>query len=353
MYIVVFALVMVILLYWIFCSTKQCKPDLCSTYNVGVNPAGMALCGEYLFVANNNNYGIQGSDSVTVINVKTGKLEATIQDSSFNGPYTITADSCCEFVYVTNSNASTVTKISTDTLSVVDILQGFDGPSGLILHGKYAFVNNYGATPGKGSGNGNTISVYDLKTKTIVKTITTDLAPAAITKYDDKLIVVNYVNGNPGTGTLQIIHMDTYIVDEKKATGLSGPFDVVTDGCTAYVSNFGSNNFFPYGNTVSGINLKTLKIDSVITLGIQPSGLALCDNKLYVTNYNTLYSDASFSQLVPGQGTVSIIDVCDKKCPKICPCVKVVGQSPANIIVCHGVAYVSNYTSNTVNAFRV
>jgi len=313
----------------------------------------MALCGDYLFVANNNNYGIKGSDNVTVINVRTGLLETTINDTSFNGPYTITASECCDFVYVTNSNASSVTKISTHTLSVVDVLTGFDGPSGFVLYGGYAFVNNYGATPGKGSGNGTTISVYDLKAKTIIKTITTDLAPAAMTKCDNKLIVVNYVDGNPGTGTLQVINMDTFAIDGEKVTGLSGPFDVVSDGHTAYVTNFGSNNFFPYGTTVNGVNLKTRKIDSVINVGIQPSGIALCRDKLYVTNYNTLYSDPQFSQLVAGQGTVSVIDVCDKRCPKICPCVKVVGQSPANLIVCGGVAYVSNYTSNTVNTFRV
>src|SRR5689334_23350630 len=61
------------ILYWMYCRRHTKFHEIAltpvGTTTTGVNPAGMAIshCGKYLFVANNNNYGIDGSDSVTVI----------------------------------------------------------------------------------------------------------------------------------------------------------------------------------------------------------------------------------------------------------------------------------------------
>lgn len=341
--------------YWK--SSTCCKGNDGTLANVGVTPAGMVICQGKLFVANNNNYGIEGEDSVTVIDLSTNLPITKIQHPSFNQPYTITSDYCCQYLYVTNSAGSTVTKIDAGALNVVDVLEGFDGPSGFVLseNGKLAFVNNYGATPGLGSGNGHSISVYDLTTNEIIKQIDTDLAPAAmaISYPKSQLVVVNYVDGNPGTGTLQVINTNNLTVtDASTVTGLSGPFDVVLspNGCVAYVANFGSNNFFPFGTTVSIVDLVAHKIVWNVTTGIQPSGLALAGCYLYVTNYNTLYSDPEFSQLVPGQGTVSVIklDGCGLHGELICPTFAA-GQSPANILYCNHKLYVSNYSSNTIS----
>jgi len=51
-----------------------------ATINTGVNPAGIAITpgGRYCYVANNNNYSINGQDSVTVIDLSLGITIKTI-----------------------------------------------------------------------------------------------------------------------------------------------------------------------------------------------------------------------------------------------------------------------------------
>ena len=58
---------------------------------VGVTPAGIAVPPNSLFayVANNNNYGIVGGNTVSVLNLTTNTLQTTVSDPSFNEPYTV------------------------------------------------------------------------------------------------------------------------------------------------------------------------------------------------------------------------------------------------------------------------
>jgi len=335
-----------------------------NTFNVGVTPAGIAITndGRHVFVANNNNYTIPGSDSVTVLDTRQSQPVTTIQDVSFVQPYTVTMNACSTLAYVTNSaspltvaDAGTVTVINVKTRAVDHVLSGFDGPSSFVLvkNGEAAYVGNYGADGGVGSGNGNTISVVNLSTRTIVATIVVDQAPAAMTASPDGkfVYVVNYVDGNPGTGTFQVIDTALDTVVFTLGGGFSGPFGIAVapNGKRAYVTNFGSNNFEPYGTTVSVVNLKTVPrvaIEATISVGIQPSGVAVSRDSrtVYVSNYNTLYNSPALTTLVPGQGTVSVIDA---KTRKVCNTL-IVHQSPANVALCRDRLFVSNYTSNTV-----
>lgn len=350
---------------------KQCAHvygKVINTVNTGVNPAGLAITpkGKYVYVANNNNYGIQGQDSVTVIDLKTGLPVKTIFDPSFNEPYTVTINDAGTKAYVTNSGGSTITVIDIDTDTVVNVIDGFDGPSGLVIKGSTGYVNNYGATPGVGSGNGTTVRVVDLNTDTIVgPPITVGLAPAAlaITHNGDYVYTVNYVDGNPNTGTLSKIDTKTNTIVATIGPfqdGFSGPFNIVIspNGRKAYVTNFGSNNFVPFGTTVSVVDLKTHTIRTQIPLGIQPSGIDLTPNGKYavVSNYNTLYAyvtppPVQYLNLTPGQGTVNIIDLETNCVVATIP----VNQSPANVAITPDGKYacVTNYTSNTMNVIRL
>lgn len=314
------------------------------TFNTGVTPTGIALSKNKVFVANNNNYGITGQDSVTVI--KHNNV-TTIYDASFNQPYTITIDCKEKYAYVTNSNGSTITIIHVKSNIVEGIISGFDGPSGMAIYGNMGYVINYGG-PILGSGNGTTVSVVDLKLRTIVNTINVALAPAAINISGKKVYVVSYVDGNSGTGIISVIDTKTNTVIDSSA-GLSGPFDIAISSCgkMGYVTNFGSNNFAPFGTTVSVIKLKSLQFIKNINTGIQPSGICIspCDNYLYVTNYNTLYAEPSFTNLTPGQGTVAVIDT---HTYKILDNIEV-NQSPANIACTDKFLYVTNFISNTLN----
>ncbi len=341
-------------------STKKCNRVI-ATIAGGENPAAIAITpdGKYAYVANNNDDSIAGEDTVSVIDLETNAVIETITDASFNQPYTVTINSDGTKVYITNSNSTTVSIIDTATNTVIGTIGGFDGPSGFAItpDGKTAYVNNYGGPSGVGSGNATTVRVVDIATNSIVgSAITVDLAPAglAITPDGAFVYVINYVDGNPGTGTISVIQTSTNTVI-KTIKGFSGPFSIVIscDGTFAYVTNFGSNNFSPVGTTVSFVNLSSNSISSTVTVGTQPSGIALTpDGRFaYVTIYNTLYLGPNFTDLTPGEGVVKVIDLCTHKvlCPKI-----VVGSSPAAVAISSdgSRAYVANYSSNNVSVIN-
>ena len=347
-------------------SLNSAQPNtVVATMNVGVTPAGLAVTPDnrFAYVANNNNYGIAGEDSVTVLNLTNNTLEQTINDASFNEPYTVTINRAGTKAYVTNSNGSTITIINIATNTVSGVITGFDGPSGMVItpDGTTAYVNNYGAPGGAGSGLGKTVSIVNLNTNTIVATITlpgaNPVAPAslAITPDGAFVYVINYTTGNPGAGTINVIQTSNNTVVDT-IPGFSGPFAIAItpDGNFAYVTNFGSNNFAPFGTTASVVDLKSNSIVATIDLGIQPSGLAITpDGRFaYASNYNTLYAGPSFTDLTAGQGTVNIIDIATNT---VIPPTIAVDQSPANIAISPDgqFAYVSNYTSNTVNAIAL
>lgn len=343
-------------------SVEAARSRLVATIGVGDTPAGIAITPDdrFAYVANNNNDGIVGGNTVSVLDLATNTLKQTISDVSFNEPYTVTINATGTKAYVTNSGGSTITIIDIATNTVTGTITGFDGPSGMAImpNGTTAYVNNYGASGGVGSGNGTTVRVVDLNTNTIVgSAITVGQAPAALAVSPDGAFIytVNYVDGNPATGTMSIIRTsDNAVVGT--IPGFSGPFNIVVaaDGKHAYVTNFGSNNFSPVGTTLSVVDLTNRIIVDYITLGTQPSGVALTPNGrfAYVTIYNTLYLGPNFTNLTAGEGTVRIVDLCNDEV--LCP-VLVTGGSPAEIAISHNgkFAYVTNYSSNTVSVFTI
>jgi len=332
-----------------------------ATINTGINPAGIALTpdNKFAYVANNNNYSIPDGDTVSVLNLTNNTLEYTITSTTFNEPYTVTINAAGTIAYVTNSNQTGISIIDIASNTVVGLIDGFDGPSGMVItpDGTTAYVNNYGGPEGVGSGNGTTVSVVDLATNTIVDTIMVGQAPAAVAISPDGEFVysINYEDGNPGTGTMSVIQTsDNTVVDT--IMGFSGPFAIAItpDGNYAYVTNFGSNNFEPIGTTVSVVDLNTNTIIATIDLAIQPAGIGITpDGRFaYATNYNTLYAGPMFTDLTAGQGTVNIIDIATNT---VLPPTIPVGQSPADVAISSDgkFAYVTNYTSNTVSVIAL
>ena len=169
------------------------------------------------------------------------------------------------------------------------------------------------------------------------------------------MYVINYVDGNVGTGTVSIIQTSTNTVIGT-ITGFSGPFaiQITPNGFYAYVTNFGSNNFTPAGTTVSVIDLGKNVITDTITVGKQPSGIAFTPHGrfAYVANYNTSYLGANFTDLTAGQGTVNIIDLCSNKV--LCQTL-LVGSSPVAVAISSDgrYAYVANYGSNNVSVIDI
>ena len=333
--------------------------------NAGVNPSGSAITqdGRYLYVANNNNYGIPNQDSVSVFDLKKNILIKTIYHSSFNEPYTITIDDDRKIAYVTNSNTpviagemGVITKISTQTHQVVGSIESLnlDGPSGMVINKKYGFVNNYGGPGGVKSGNGNSISIINLHTDRVIRTFSCPLAPAAMTISKNRLYVISYVNGEKGTGVLSVYDISNkHEILIKHMTGLFGPFGIVAspNSNMVYVTNFGSNNFAPFGTTISFIDTDKIEIVKEIHVGIQPSGIAITkDGRLLIaTCYNTLYSDpVNYTGLTAGNGSAYLINL---KSNKNKYSIVTTGLSPSNVVISPDdkKCYISNYTGNTIS----
>jgi YVTN family beta-propeller protein len=330
--------------------------------NVGDTPAGLAVTPDSskVYVANNNNDGLSGGNTVTVIGAARNNILQIVRDSSFNEPYTVTINPAGTKAYVSNSNGSTITILDTVTNGVIGTITGFDGPSGMAISpdGTKGYVNNYGG-PILGSGNGFTVNAVDLTTNLIVgSSIIVGLAPAALAMGPDgkHVYVVNYEDGNLGTGTMSIIDTSNNTVSGG-AKGFSGPFTIAItpDGQYAYVTNFGSNNFSPVGTTVSVVRLSDNTVIKNIFIGTQPSGLAITPDGryAYVSVYNTLYLGPSFTNLTPSSpGIVKVIDIAtntlmDKEIHT--------GLSPASIAISpdNTRAYVSNYSQNSVTVLDI
>ncbi len=342
-------------------------PVVSRTFPVGVTPAAIAITPDSsrAYVANNNNYGITGSDSVTVLDLDAGIPITTITDESFNEPYTITLNGTLG--YVTNSFSTTITIIRTDTNTVLGTIADFNGPSGMaIKNGVIGYVNNYGA--GSDSGAGTTVSIVDLTVPVITDSITVGLAPAAVALSPDQryLYVALYDTGETDSGSIKVYDTDDGNALVATIPNLSGPFAIAVNpnGLKIYVTNFGSNNFTPYGTTVSVIDTDSYIITNTITTGIQPAGITVSNKYMYVTNYNTLYNSyelpvnspgtgtVSISNLIPGQGTVSIIDLETEEL--VGPTI-LVGQSPSSLAITPNGKWLlcSNYSSNTVSGIYV
>lgn len=338
------------------------KNTVVATINTGVNPDSLAITpdSQFAYVVNNNNYNIPNQDSVSVLNLKNNTVETIIHDTSFVEPFRIAISPDGKKAYVANSDGTTLSIIDTKLNKVIGTIDGFDGPSGIVItsDGKFAYVNNYGGSKGVGSGNGTKVSYVNLKTKTILDEITVGQAPAALALSPNGkfLYVINYVDGNPNTGTMSIIQTkNNRVIDT--VTGFFGPFSIAItpNGKFAYVTNFGSNDFSPFGTTVSVVSLHAQpKVIATIELGIQPSGIAITPNGrfAYVSNYNTLYAGPNFTKLTAGQGTVNIIDLCTNQ---VIPPTIAVGQSPNQVVISPNghYAYVTNFTSNTVDVIQL
>jgi len=336
-----------------------------ATITVGDTPSNIAITpdGKYGYVANNNNDSI--ANTVSVINLSNNTV-STITNGTFNQPYTITINSAGTLAYVTNSGGSTISIVNIASNTVTSTITGFYLPTGMVItpDGNTAYVNNYGDNT-LASGNGNTISVVTNLTTTpaITHTITINsptppnAAPAALAITPDGKYVysANYVDGNPGTGTVSVIDTSSNTIVDT-ITGFSGPFNIVItpNGKYAYVSNFGSNNFTPVGTTVSAIDLSTNKVIADIYVGVQPAGLAVTPDSrfVYVTVYNTLYLRPSFNGLNAAPGLVYIINTATNQ---LMTPVITVGYSPGGVAITpDGTrAYVTNYSSDTVSAINI
>lgn len=158
--------------------------SILNQYGVAITPDE-----QYLYIVNNEYYGITPYDSVYLYNLIDEQIIAKITHESFKTPSTATISG--RRVYITNSNSTTISIIDTATNQIIKVIDGFNNPYRIILSldNKTGFVCNYGDGIALG-----TISVVNLETFAIKKNIQVGVGPCncALSGDGKKLCVVNY-----------------------------------------------------------------------------------------------------------------------------------------------------------------
>ncbi len=259
-----------------------------SSSNVtGASPSGVATVGDLAYVAN------QGTNTVTVINTKTG---AVVGNPIVVGtaPTGVLANADGSKVYVTNRTSGTVSVIRTSDNTVIGSVKVGTHPESMAINSTETrlYVTNYGSS---------NVSVVDISgsAPSLVTNVAVGAYPRGIafatvngqprvyvTRYSSSSVAVidattnKQIDINPATKTT---------IDSIKVGANPQAITVSPDGTRAYVTNYGSRS-------VSVINTATNTLDgSAIAVGSKPAGLALS-------------SDGSLLYVANGNDTVSVIN---------------------------------------------
>jgi hypothetical protein len=157
----------------------------------------------------------------------------------------------------------------------------------LNLWGTVGFVVNSGS---------ETLSKIDFETGEVNNTFCAlGLMPNRVALTEDFAYVVN-----SGDNSLQKINIETgSTISNIFIEASSNPYDMVIDGNYAYVSGLQTNKVYK-------VNLDTGTVEDSITVGGNPAGMAILNNKLYVGNsdYATGYTNCSVSVIDLGSFTI-------------------------------------------------
>jgi gliding motility-associated-like protein len=220
---------------------------------------------EYAYIANSQ------LNTVSVINILTDSLVATIQTGST--PWGVSVSPNGKFAYVTNDNPNgSVSVISTGPNTVAATIPVGSFPFGITVSpdGKYAYVtnNNYAGT----------VSVISTASNTLTATIPVGAFPFGIVVSPDGSRV--YLTNNFTYGTVTVINTATdMVVDTIPVGSLPYSIAISPDGSTLYIANNVSN-------TVSVISTSSLTVTATIPVGQGPTCISLSpDGKTaYVAN---------------------------------------------------------------------
>jgi YVTN family beta-propeller protein/VCBS repeat-containing protein len=256
-----------------------------SSSNVtGASPSGVAMVGDLAYVAN------QGSNTVTVINTKTGAVVGSpiVVGSAPTG---ILANADGSKVYVANRTSGTVSVIRTSDNTVIGSVQVGTNPEQMVINGTRLYVTNYGSS---------NVSVVDIggSSPSLITNVAVGAYPRGIavamvngqprlyvTRYSSSSVAVIDANTNKQID----VNPSTKTVDSIKVGASPQSITVSPDGSRAYVTNYGSNS-------VSVINTVTNTVDgAAISVGSKPAGVALS-------------SDGSLLYVANGNDTVSVIN---------------------------------------------
>jgi len=283
--------------------------------NTGSSPVTATLTGTpagtvgFAYIVNS------GSNSVSVINVATSSVVATIGVGS--NPNGVCVDPNYNEVYIVNNSSNTVSVINTLTNTVTATIPVGPSPWSVTVSpdGSRAYVAD---------GGNNDVEVINTTTNTIVDKIPAGTNPnASVVSPDGSLIYVNNSN------SVSVINTTTHVVAANIPVGSAPQAILITpDGSKVYEANYGSNDVYV-------INTATNTVAKIIPVGTNPGGGSMSPDGsvVYIAN--------------EGSNSVSVISTATNAVIKTIP----VGASPWGVSVRPDgkQIYVANSGSNTIS----
>ena len=225
---------------------------------VGLHPAHVVVSpdGRLAYVTNG------GDNTVTVIDTAARSHVATITVGQF--PHGLRFSPDGKEVYVANLKGGTVSVIDTASQKEVAQVPTGKGPAqtGFTPDGRLAFASLSGE---------NAIAVIDPATRKVIRKVAVGTVPIQLYATPDSrtLLVANQGTRKMPGKTVSMIDLETFKVVKTVVTG-AGAHGVVVDreGRYAYVTNI-------YANSVSVLDVKDRKVTKTVPVGKAPNGISV------------------------------------------------------------------------------
>jgi YVTN family beta-propeller protein len=225
---------------------------------VGMHPAHVVVApdGSLAYVTNG------GDNSVSVIDTSARSLVATIAVGQFPHGLRVSPDG--KEVYVANLKDGTVSIIDTASQKEVAKLPVGKGPAqtGFTPDGRFAFVS---------LSQENAVALIDPATRKVIRKVAVGTVPIQLYATPDSrtLLVANQGTRKMPGKTVSLIDLTTSKVVKTIETD-SGAHGVVVDraGRLAYVTNI-------YANSVSVMDLENRRVTKTIRVGKAPNGISI------------------------------------------------------------------------------
>ncbi len=225
---------------------------------VGMHPAHVVVSpdGRFAYVTNG------GDNTVTVIDTAARSHVATIPVGQF--PHGLRFSPDGKEVYVANLKGGTVSVIDTASQKEIAQVPTGKGPAqtGFTPDGRLAFASLSGE---------NAIAVIDPETRKVIRKVEVGTVPIQLYATPDSrtLLVANQGTRKMPGKTVSMIDLETFKVVKTVVTG-AGAHGVVVDrdGRYAYVTNI-------YANSVSVLDVKDRKVTKTVPVGKAPNGISV------------------------------------------------------------------------------
>jgi YVTN family beta-propeller protein len=223
------------------------------------------------------------------------------------------------FAYVTQPSTSgieVVSRISTESNTIVDTIQAGNGPFGVAItpDGSFAYVANIQGLDALARGD---VSKIDTKNDAVVDTIPVGNNPAwvAITP-DGRWVYVTNSQGprtSPVAGDVSVIDTtNDKVIDTIQVANLPIGVAITPDGRFAYVANnrgvSGSSDRVVPGN-VSVIDTGTHAVVATIPIGNNPVGIAISTLPMCVDGHPTCVGDCGIDRQVTVDEILMMVNV--------------------------------------------